>query len=56
MSADSLGTWVLAPGEFSIAWFTGRSRAGIRDDMKEARGHKDKDRHYMVGWGPCISY
>jgi hypothetical protein len=40
--ADSLGTWVLAPLEHSRIWFIGKNRAVIRDDVKGAKGHKDK--------------
>lgn len=45
--ADSPGTWVLAPRELSVAWFTGISGAWIKDDTKGARGHRDKDRRWM---------
>lgn len=38
MLADSFGSWVLAPQELSRAWFTGRNRAGIKDDVKDQGG------------------
>lgn len=55
MLADSLGSWVLAPLELSRAWFTGRNRAGIKDDGEGPRGPKGRDRSCMVGWAPTAA-
>lgn len=50
--ADSPGTWVLAPRELSVAWFTGISGAGIKDDTKGAGGTEIK---IGGGWEPLIN-
>lgn len=48
MLADSLGTWVLAPQELSRAWFTGRNRAGNKDDVKGQGAYGQRQELY--GW------